>query len=208
MLAKDIVATRFRCALPFEAAPAEIPLLRRVASGLLGEWGLRASADEVELLVTELATNVIKHVGEGSSAVLIMEWTRDRLRVEVHDRSWTLPQVRDVGCEEECGRGLHLLAAVAAEWGAALTAVGKVVWCEVPVATVPGRTRVSRAVEILERYRASERFDGVRELTKDAVMQEAAVELIADLLHWVAAQGSDPDEVLDQAQRHYEAEAA
>ncbi|WP_307675118.1 hypothetical protein [Streptomyces sp. V4I2] len=44
--------------------------------------------------------------------------------------------------------------------------------------------------------------------SKAVLLEESAVELIADLLHWTAARGQDPDDVLDRAQTHYEAEAA
>jgi hypothetical protein len=40
----------------------------------------------------------------------------------------------------------------------------------------------------------------------DAALEESAVELIADLLHWTTARGQDPDDVLDRAQTHYEAD--
>jgi hypothetical protein len=34
------------------------------------------------------------------------------------------------------------------------------------------------------------------------------IELIADLLHWTAARGDDPDDIIDRAQMRYEAGAA
>ncbi|MFC9425378.1 hypothetical protein [Streptomyces sp. NPDC056987] len=39
-----------------------------------------------------------------------------------------------------------------------------------------------------------------------AVAEEVAIDMIADLLHWLRAHGCDPDEALDRAQTHYEAE--
>ncbi|MET9252212.1 hypothetical protein [Streptomyces sp. NPDC003717] len=41
-----------------------------------------------------------------------------------------------------------------------------------------------------------------------AALEESVVELIADLLHRTAARGEDPEDVLDRAQMHFEAEAA
>ena len=198
---------RLRCVLPFEAAPAEVPLLRRAAVAQLGQWGMPAAADEAELLVTELATNVIKHVGEGAPATLILERRNSRLRVEVHDKSHVLPSLSTASCDEECGRGLHLLAALSTDWGTVLSAAGKAVWCE--IALDAGRTcrRVERAAEVLEMYQGTDgrtRLDGARRSTG---LEEAAIELIADLLHWTVARGHDPDDILDQAQMHYEAEA-
>lgn len=186
---------RFRCVLPFEAVPAEVSLLRRAVAKQLSQWGMPTAAEEAELLVTELATNVIKHVGDGASATLILEWRRERLRVEVHDKSHTVPSLRAAICDDECGRGLHLLAALAVDWGTVLTAVGKAVWCEIPLDSGHACRRLERAVEALESYRVMR-----------TGLEEAAVELIVDLLHWTAARGHDPDDILDRAQMHYEAE--
>ncbi|MGW7408371.1 ATP-binding protein [Streptomyces sp. NPDC054833] len=127
----EVTEPRLRCVLPFEAAPAEVPLLRRAAIKQLNRWGMPVASDEAELLVTELATNVVKHVGEGAPAALILEWSGERLRLEVHDKSSEVPSLKKSGCDEECGRGLHLLAALAVDWGTVLTAVGKAVWCEI-----------------------------------------------------------------------------
>ncbi|MFF4400197.1 ATP-binding protein [Streptomyces sp. NPDC001480] len=198
---------RLRCVLPFEAAPAEVRLLRRATTRQLDRWGMPVAADEASLLVTELATNVIKHVGEGTSATLILEWRGERLRLEVHDKSPAVPTLRAAECDEECGRGLHLLATLADDWGTILTAVGKAVWCEIRLSA--GRTcrRIERAVEALEGYQGTDGRARLRGKGREAGMEESAIELIADLLHWTAARGHDPDDVLDQAQMHYEAEA-
>ncbi|MGW1159144.1 ATP-binding protein [Streptomyces sp. NPDC002519] len=125
MTCYEAAEPRLRCVLPFEAVPAEVSLLRRAAVAQLRQWGTPAAADEVELLVTELATNVIKHVGEGASATLVLECRKERLRVEVHDKSSMLPSLRSPSCDEECGRGLHLIAALAVRWGAGPTSLPK-----------------------------------------------------------------------------------
>ncbi|MEU3143494.1 MULTISPECIES: ATP-binding protein [unclassified Streptomyces] len=196
-----------RCVLPFAALPAEVQLLRRITAAQLDQWGVPAAGDEAGLLVTELATNVIKHVGEGTLATLILEWKCDRLRVEMHDKSHALPAMRGADRDAECGRGLHLLAAMAADWGTAVTALGKAVWCEIELGPEVTCRRVERAVETLEGYR---RRGGVvlEGRRRESVLEESAIELIADLLHWTSARGLDPDDVLDRAQMHYEAKAA
>lgn len=208
MTGYEVTAPRLRCVLPFEAEPAEVPLLRKAAAAQLDQWGMREAAEEAELLVTELATNVIKHVGEGTSATLILELQRERLRVEVHDKSREIPSLRTADCDEECGRGLHLLAALAVDWGTVLSAAGKAVWCEVSLGHGRDCGRLERAVGALETYQ--EAWGGVvlRGGRKETGLEESAVELIADLLHWTAARGSDPDGILERAQMHYEADAA
>ncbi|MGW2128402.1 ATP-binding protein [Streptomyces coelicoflavus] len=202
----DPRGNQYRCVLPFEALPTEVPLLRRAATTQLGLWGV-VTAGEAELVVTELAVNVIKHVGEGASATLVLERTCERLRIEMHDKSRQLPTLRRADCDAECGRGLHMLAAVVEDWGTVATALGKAVWCELELGAEVTCRRMERAVEILQSYqvRGSAMSRGGRH---EALMKESAIELIADLLHWTSACGLDPDDVLDQAQRHFEAEAA
>jgi anti-sigma regulatory factor (Ser/Thr protein kinase) len=196
-----------RCVLPFEALPEQVGLLRHAAAAQLGQWGVPSVGDETQLVVTELATNVIKHVGEGTAATLILEWKHERLRVEMHDKSQSLPAVRTADCDAECGRGLHMLAAMAVDWGTVVTALGKAVWCEIELGSEAACSRVKRAVEALESYQ--ERIGAaLRGRRSEVALEESAVELIADLLHWTSARGLDPDDVLDRAQMHYEAEAA
>ncbi|MFI1187661.1 hypothetical protein [Streptomyces californicus] len=36
--------------------------------------------------------------------------------------------------------------------------------------------------------------------------EESAIDVIADLLHWLRAHGCDPESALDRAQAHFEAE--
>ncbi|RZU24669.1 ATP-binding protein [Streptomyces sp. BK239] len=207
MPGNEVTEPQPRCVLPFEAVPSEISLLRRAAAKQLSRWGVSAAAEEAELLVTELATNVLKHVGEGAAATLVLERRDGRLRVEMHDRSETVPVLRAGGWESECGRGLHMLEALTEDWGTALTAVGKSVWCEVRVDSAGLCPRIERATEVLERYgnRVATPISG---RYGRVCMKDAAIALIADLLHWTAACGGDPDGVLDQAQARYEGEVA
>ncbi|MFE7441676.1 ATP-binding protein [Streptomyces chartreusis] len=203
----EVTESRLRCVLPFEAAPAEVRQLRRAAVAQLSQWGTPVAADEAELLVTELATNVVKHVGARASATLILEWHGDRLRIEVHDKSPTMPAPSSAGRESECGRGLQLVAAIAVDWGVVLTSAGKAVWCEMPTGGGRACRRIERAVEVLERYQVASGSPQLLNGRRDAGLEEAAVELIADLLHWTITRGDDPDDFLDRAQMRYEAEA-
>ncbi|MFE7897447.1 ATP-binding protein [Streptomyces sp. NPDC057424] len=203
----EVTEPGLRCVLPFEAVPTEVRLLRRATVQQLVRWGATVASGEAELLVTELATNVLKHVGEGALATLILEWTGERLRLEVHDKSPVVPKIRAAACGDECGRGLHLLAAMTEDWGTVLTAGGKAVWCEIPLNGERGCRRDERAAEALENYERGERRPGHQGRGRDVRLVESAVELIADLLHWTTARGHDPDDILDRAQMHYEAES-
>ncbi|MGW0574984.1 ATP-binding protein [Streptomyces sp. NPDC002920] len=201
----DVTEPRLRCVLPFEAVPAEVSQLRRATAEQLGQWGIPVAIDEAELLVTELATNVVKHVGEGASATLILEWRGERLRVEVHDKGRAIPDLKSAKWDDERGRGLHLLATLATDWGTVVSAAGKAVWCEIPLSAGQSCRRIERAVEALESYQGG--CAGRPGGRPAACLEESAIELIADLLHWTAVRGHDPDDFLDRAQMHYEAEA-
>ncbi|MFH8515090.1 ATP-binding protein [Streptomyces gelaticus] len=201
-------SSQLRSVLPFEAEPAAVRDLRRAVRGQLAEWHLPAFAEEAELAVSELAANVIKHVGRGVAATLVLEATEDRLRIELHDKSYRVPVLGTVACEDECGRGLHLLAGMAADWGTLLTATGKAVWCELSADPDLYCRRVQRAEAALTKYRGDVGAPPLLQSRSAQILEESAIDLIADVLHWVTARGGDPDGLLDRAQMHFEAEAA
>ncbi|MFJ9139570.1 MULTISPECIES: ATP-binding protein [Streptomyces] len=195
-----------RYVVPFEAAPAQLSVLRRAVRSQLGCWGASVVAEEAELAATELGANVIKHVGRDVAASLVLELRNDRVRLEVHDRSRALPASLAEVCAEndECGRGLHLIAAMACDWGSVRTATGKAVWCELALKPAGCEERAGCAAAALAAYR---QLSSTSELDP-AALDETVTDVITDLLHWLAARGGDPDGALGRAQMHYEAEAA
>ena len=94
-------------------------------------WRLdREMTETALLLVSELATNAIRH---GTPPVrLSLHLERDRLRVEVTDSSPTLPHVDSPGPDQLGGRGLQIVQQLAATWGASSSPrkLGKTVWFE------------------------------------------------------------------------------
>ncbi|WP_327125133.1 ATP-binding protein [Streptomyces sp. NBC_01727] len=206
MTSRGNAQTPHRYVLPFRAFPEVMCSLRRTVRAELHRCGLAGLAAEAELVVTELATNVAKHVGMGSAATLILEIHADAIRVEIHDMSYQVPALAEVGCTSECGRGLHLLAAMTRDWGTRVTASGKAVWCELPLPEDGQRVRIQRASVVLGEYRELVGAVAVPMLSHPQAQEEAATTLIIDLLHWLVSQGCDPDDILDRAQQHYEAE--
>jgi anti-sigma regulatory factor (Ser/Thr protein kinase) len=88
--------------------PAQVRHARRRARQALFRWRLGEHADLAELIVSELATNAIRH-GDGVIHVCV-SFARGDLRVEVHDEAagrW--PVRRQAAAEDEAGRGLALL---------------------------------------------------------------------------------------------------
>ncbi|MDI3386169.1 ATP-binding protein [Streptomyces sp. B-S-A8] len=105
---------------------------RELARRALKDWDLTRRADDVALCVSELATNALLHgVPPGRGYLLRIAARADgAVRVEVHDSGGG--EVRSPGAEpeDEGGRGLHLVGALADRWGVGQRVPGKVVWCE------------------------------------------------------------------------------
>lgn len=114
--------TSSRISLPAE--PASVATARRFVAERIGDADRAATA---VLLVSELATNVVRHVG---SELTIEVTDGDPVRVEVHDGGPPLPAPAPMQPNVTSGRGLHIVAAFATAWGSEVTADGKVVWFE------------------------------------------------------------------------------
>ncbi|MEU0025257.1 ATP-binding protein [Streptomyces sp. NPDC006335] len=114
--------------------PASVGLARRRVRDQLADWGHEpddpALADAV-LLVSELATNVVRHGPflEREFEVAVTALADGSCLIEVSDGGRLEPRLRVVGEFEEAGRGLHLVENVAAAWGVwSRGRHGKTVW--------------------------------------------------------------------------------
>jgi anti-sigma regulatory factor (Ser/Thr protein kinase) len=125
-----------RAVLP--PGPAAAGVARRFARAALDAWHLDAAADAVELVVSELVTNAIRHAGPaaaGAPVWLVVAWGGDVIRVEVHDgdaRHTPRPSAPVADELAEGGRGLALIQALGLRWGCGPVRAGKSVWCELP----------------------------------------------------------------------------
>ncbi|MFE0173380.1 SpoIIE family protein phosphatase [Streptomyces sp. NPDC059002] len=108
--------------------PSEVSRARELVREQLEAWSLSALGDTVELLVSELVTNAVRH---SSSTRLGLRLVRSgALMCEVEDDDHTLPTLLSAGGGDEFGRGLRVVSALAKEWGTSRTNAGKTVWCE------------------------------------------------------------------------------
>lgn len=125
------------------AVPNAVPALRVTVRQYLGQ-----PCADVQLCVSELLSNVIRHIGEGTPVSVCVRDVHGggRTRVEVTDpdpRVW--PLLRHAADDEESGRGVALLNAVSLRWGVEQGAASKTVWCEVGGASVHGAGSVGSA---------------------------------------------------------------
>jgi PAS domain S-box-containing protein len=105
----------------------------------LTQWEAADLIDTACLLVTEVLTNAIQHAH--SPVGLQLYLTGSEVIVEVNDDSARLPQRCLPDDEDENGRGLLLVGALAASWGVRPAETGKTVWFT--LATGPGSGRDS-----------------------------------------------------------------
>ncbi|MEW2508603.1 ATP-binding protein [Streptomyces sp. NPDC046870] len=93
---------------------------------------LRGYGFDVRLCATELLTNVIDHLGEGTPVTVRVGGTAvGRTRIEVTDPDpRALPVLLPAGETAESGRGLALVDALAERWGVDQGPDRKTVWCE------------------------------------------------------------------------------
>ncbi|MFF6777784.1 ATP-binding protein [Streptomyces sp. NPDC012637] len=196
--------------LPFLAEAEEVAALRRIVRIHLKAWGLPRLTGVAQLCVSELVTNVIRHVGPGTPTSLRLSMNGTYLRIEVRDPDCqALPTVIAAGPDSESGRGMALVDAMADRWGVLLGSDRKVTWCEIATdLTAPhghaGGIRVTRAEAMISLYGAvaSPRAVNADRLSV-AVAKDAAIDVIVDLLHWMGSHGYDADDVLDMAQARF-----
>ena len=110
------------------ALSVSVAAARRTVTALCSPAGMESVCDVAALLTSEVVTNAVVH---GDGTVQIRAHARGgRLRVEVQDEGAGQPSVRHAGPEDEGGRGVKLLAALADAWGVEPVVGGKYVWFE------------------------------------------------------------------------------
>jgi anti-sigma regulatory factor (Ser/Thr protein kinase) len=85
-----------------------------------------ATVDAVELMVSELATNSVKHADSAFNLVIDREATH--VRVEVSDSGAGEPTARDPPPSEPTGRGLRIVDLMSDKWGVRRSPQSKTVW--------------------------------------------------------------------------------
>ncbi|MFF7993170.1 ATP-binding protein [Kitasatospora xanthocidica] len=123
--------------LPRSAGRARIRFLR-----MAFEWEVPVeSAETALILLSELVTNACRHARSPRDRMIgvrVLLPTCSLLRIEVSDANPELPSLRHASPEDESGRGLELVAALATSWGAHARGegyIGKTTWCELALPT-------------------------------------------------------------------------
>jgi anti-sigma regulatory factor (Ser/Thr protein kinase) len=110
----------------FPHEPQSVPAARRFAMSVL-RGAPTDILEAVELMVSELATNCIRHTDSGF-ALTIIRSGRD-IRVEATDRAGGTPTMRSPKPTDPSGRGLKIIDLLSAGWGVdSAPESGKTVW--------------------------------------------------------------------------------
>ena len=123
----------------FAAVASEIGQARRFLAGLAAG---HQSADDARTCLSELATNAVLHSNSrhpGGTFHVSVTIGHDLLRIEVADSGgiWSSKPADD----EQRGRGLAIVAALATTWGITGDEPGRAAWCE--FRSAPGETAIN-----------------------------------------------------------------
>jgi anti-sigma regulatory factor (Ser/Thr protein kinase) len=145
VMIRQAAAPRARWALQsvmvIAALPTATPCARLHARTISIEWGLGYLAETVELVVSELVTNAVhasvdrdgrpRYSADTGLACVHLRLSTDGAAalIEVWDENAMLPEPGLPDLDDESGRGLLLVDALAERWGWDLpTGRGKIVW--------------------------------------------------------------------------------
>jgi anti-sigma regulatory factor (Ser/Thr protein kinase) len=95
----------------------------------LNAWGREDLTEAAELLTNELVTNSILHAG--TDIVVEASHEPEVVRIEVSDFEGSAVARRRGALDDERGRGLELVDALASSWGVVRSPGRKTVWFEI-----------------------------------------------------------------------------
>ncbi|MCT4357557.1 ATP-binding protein [Streptomyces sp. Je 1-79] len=96
----------------------------------LGEWGLTETAFAVELIVSELVTNAIRHGIPPIRLRIIRNPADSTVTCEIADAGSAAPHLRRARAADEGGRGIFISGELSDRWGVRWGDEGKTVWTE------------------------------------------------------------------------------
>jgi anti-sigma regulatory factor (Ser/Thr protein kinase) len=114
--------------------PASARIAREWITAALEGWA-EGTVERARIIVSELVTNAVLHAR--TSIALRLERQESRIRVDVEDGDRTGPLPKRFVADSPTGRGMHLVDALAEDWGVSRLPDGKVVWFVVGSGTGP-----------------------------------------------------------------------
>ena len=115
----------------FDSDPGQCSLARAWIKSVVAQHGCPADPDHLAVVVSELFTNAVQH-GPVGGRVLVgyCLWSRGARIVVADGGGDTDPRLVDAARLAEGGRGLHVVATLAARWGNFRLPGAQVVWSD------------------------------------------------------------------------------
>jgi anti-sigma regulatory factor (Ser/Thr protein kinase) len=120
--------TTHRAVQAFAATSEAITEARHFAADITADWDHSLVSDDVQLIVSELASNAVRHAH--SEFIVVMSDTDASIRIAVFDTSHEVAILQHPENSSSSGRGLMLVTALSSTWGVEQTDDGKVVWAQ------------------------------------------------------------------------------
>jgi serine/threonine-protein kinase RsbW len=114
----------------FPNSPGSVTRARRLATDALADVP-KETRDAVEVLLSEIATNCVRHTTSEFSVRVVV--APEHIRVDVTDQGGGQPELRSPRPSEPSGRGLRIVDLLSDRWGVTFESdsLGKTVWFEV-----------------------------------------------------------------------------
>ena len=121
------------------AEPDSVGSVRRFVESARRTLDARVDAEVAAVLTSELVTNAVA-LGAGEVTVTVRRAEGGRLRVEVRDHGYGMPEVAHPSpWDPGGGRGLMIVEELSAAWGVQQFLPGKIVWFELGPTAVESR---------------------------------------------------------------------
>lgn len=116
----------------FPCERRSVPAARHFTRQALASWPERV-IDAAELMVSELATNCVRHAH--STFEIAIETSEQQIKVAVTDTGEGEPVLLSPSPLDPSGRGLRIVRELANAWGVVASPHGKTVWFTLPEKT-------------------------------------------------------------------------
>ncbi len=149
-----------RKARRFHCRPESVAGARRFVRDVLSDQP-RETGEAAELMVSELATNSVRHARSDFELTILI--SRREILVEVSDHGQGQPFPRSPTPREQSGRGLQIVLELSDAWGISPSSNGKLVWFTLPLRTRAGehtsRSTASRGKAPEQSHEAEQRHE-------------------------------------------------
>lgn len=116
--------------------PHTVSRVRAILRRLAPAWRYEGILDSVELVASELVTNVVVHTAD--HAWLQLAHDGSLIRLATVDADVRKAELKEAGPADEAGRGLVIVHALSSSFGVEYVGHGKRVWAELALPEVNG----------------------------------------------------------------------